>query len=230
VRGIASLYMLKQLMIDVAGDENAKPCEYFDMIAGTSTGGSVLSVSASAFGVLIFISIRLIAIMLGRLRMAVPKCIEAYNVLSKEIFGDGENNELAAPIEGAWYDEKTFEKAVGEFLASSLCEPGFDKNSFLANPDPDACKVYVQNIPDLRLELMTGTRFVLTCEASNINDQLAAHLRTYNNPNVSNSNSDTTIVAAARATSAAPSYFHQKEIHGKMFIDGGLAANNPISL
>ena len=230
MRGIASLHMLKQLMIDVAGDEHAKPCEYFDMIAGTSTGGSVLFVSASVFGVLIFISIRLIAIMLGRLCMTVPQCIKAYNVLSKEIFGDGENYTLTAPIKGAWYDEKTFEEAIEGFLSSSLCEPGFDKNTLLANPDPNACKVYVQNIPDLMLELMTGTRFVLSCDASKINNQLAVHLRTYNNPNISNSNSDTTIVTAARATAAAPAYFRQKELHGQMFIDGGLTANNPISL
>ena len=29
--------------------------------------------------------------MLGRLRMSVPKCIEQYSILSKEIFGDRKN-------------------------------------------------------------------------------------------------------------------------------------------
>jgi patatin-like phospholipase/acyl hydrolase len=54
VRGLSSLLILQRLMQEVQhlnGDsEPPLPCEYFDLICGTSTGG-------------------LIAIMLGRLRM-----------------------------------------------------------------------------------------------------------------------------------------------------------------
>ena len=39
VRGISSLHVLKAVMSKIAGDPDAKPCDYFDMIAGTSTGG-----------------------------------------------------------------------------------------------------------------------------------------------------------------------------------------------
>ena len=62
VRGLSSLIILKRIMYvlgtKVKSDENQplRPCEYFDMIAGTSTGG-------------------LIAIMLGTLRMNVDECI-----------------------------------------------------------------------------------------------------------------------------------------------------------
>lgn len=45
-----------------------KPCEVFDMIGGTSTGG-------------------LIAIMLGRLQMTVEQAIGEYDNLSKVVFG-----------------------------------------------------------------------------------------------------------------------------------------------
>jgi patatin-like phospholipase/acyl hydrolase len=36
VRGLSSLYILKQLMETI---DSPKPCEFFDMIGGTSTGG-----------------------------------------------------------------------------------------------------------------------------------------------------------------------------------------------
>ncbi|KAG8917338.1 hypothetical protein FRC01_002514 [Tulasnella sp. 417] len=39
VRGIISLIILEQIMREVA--PNAKPCEWFDLIGGTSTGGYV---------------------------------------------------------------------------------------------------------------------------------------------------------------------------------------------
>jgi patatin-like phospholipase/acyl hydrolase len=44
-----------------------KPCDYFDLIGGTSTGG-------------------LIAIMLGRLKMDIDDCITAYLQISQDVF------------------------------------------------------------------------------------------------------------------------------------------------
>ncbi|KAG7289880.1 hypothetical protein NEMBOFW57_006257 [Staphylotrichum longicolle] len=63
IRGLSSLMILRRLMAAVDPDAPPKPCDYFDMIGGTSTGG-------------------LIAIMLGRLQMTIDECINAYTSLS----------------------------------------------------------------------------------------------------------------------------------------------------
>ena len=39
VRGLSALMILRQLMEAVNPDLPPKPCDYFDMIGGTSTGG-----------------------------------------------------------------------------------------------------------------------------------------------------------------------------------------------
>jgi patatin-like phospholipase/acyl hydrolase len=39
IRGLSSLYILKRLMEAVDRDKPPKPCDCFDMIGGTSTGG-----------------------------------------------------------------------------------------------------------------------------------------------------------------------------------------------
>ncbi|KAN0076234.1 Acyl transferase/acyl hydrolase/lysophospholipase [Elaphomyces granulatus] len=81
IRGLSSLYILRRIMkrIKELDDRDAQenrieggqqlplPCNYFDLILGTSTGG-------------------LIAIMLGRLRMNVEDCLKQYWILSNSIF------------------------------------------------------------------------------------------------------------------------------------------------
>lgn len=39
VRGLSSLYILQKLMETINPEHPPKPCEYFDIIGGTSTGG-----------------------------------------------------------------------------------------------------------------------------------------------------------------------------------------------
>jgi len=42
VRDLSTLQILKQLMDTINPESPPKPCDYFDIIGGTSTGGSVL--------------------------------------------------------------------------------------------------------------------------------------------------------------------------------------------
>jgi patatin-like phospholipase/acyl hydrolase len=39
VRGLSSLYILQRIMNAIDPDNPPKPCDYFDVIGGTSTGG-----------------------------------------------------------------------------------------------------------------------------------------------------------------------------------------------
>jgi patatin-like phospholipase/acyl hydrolase len=74
--------------------------------------------------------------------------------------------------------------------------------------------------------------FVLAARAQNVSNEQAVHLRTYKNQNADNFGRESVVKIweAARATSAAPSYFLQQKVGGEKFVDGGLSANNPILL
>jgi patatin-like phospholipase/acyl hydrolase len=67
VRGLSSLQILQRIMECIDPNDPPKPCDFFDMICGTSTGG-------------------LIAIMLGRLKLSVSDCILEYKKLSASVF------------------------------------------------------------------------------------------------------------------------------------------------
>ncbi|KAJ8110835.1 hypothetical protein OPT61_g6416 [Boeremia exigua] len=79
VRGLSSLMVLRDLMQSIAREEKRlgrrsqgdheplRPCDYFDLIGGTSTGG-------------------IIAILLSRLRLNCEQCIDIYLKLAEQIF------------------------------------------------------------------------------------------------------------------------------------------------
>jgi patatin-like phospholipase/acyl hydrolase len=49
VRGLSALQILKHLMEQIDYDNPPKPCNIFDMIAGTSTGGCVIKQNISVW-------------------------------------------------------------------------------------------------------------------------------------------------------------------------------------
>ncbi|PPQ82479.1 hypothetical protein CVT24_002371 [Panaeolus cyanescens] len=112
VRGVSELCILKKLMAKIAkekGTKDIRPCEYFDMIAGTSTGG-------------------LIALMLGRLRMTIEECEKAYDDISQKVFGKTRKlnmmNETLAYLGTTYmYEEKPLEDAVKTMVNKVLGDP-----------------------------------------------------------------------------------------------------------
>lgn len=118
VRGIGTLYILKHIMA-ISGAEGSKPCDYFDMIAGTSTGG-------------------LIAIMLGRLQMSIDECIQAYSDLSSKIFHNN-RGPLAVAAGKSRYSPRVFETVIKEFIRDRT---GDSDSLMMMETDP-TCKVFV---------------------------------------------------------------------------------------
>ncbi|KJZ69359.1 hypothetical protein HIM_11241 [Hirsutella minnesotensis 3608] len=120
VRGLSSLMILQNLMSTIDPDAPPKPCDYFDMIAGTSTGG-------------------LIAIMLGRLRMTVDECIVAYTSLSNKVFEKKSHRiKINGQLQGR-FDAAALEREVKQTLADN----GHSKDALLKDSSDGACKVLV---------------------------------------------------------------------------------------
>jgi len=112
VKGLFSIIVLEHLMEGVRqidaphATDPLKPCDYFDLIGGTSTGG-------------------LLAVMLGRLRMDVRDCEQAYRELSSKIFKKtiwtfpGKMS-LDALWGKPWYSGENLEAAIKTILSRRI--------------------------------------------------------------------------------------------------------------
>ncbi|KAH6981463.1 hypothetical protein EDB80DRAFT_899547 [Ilyonectria destructans] len=120
VRGLSSLMILQNLMSTIDPDSPPKPCDYFDMIGGTSTGG-------------------LIVIMLGRLRMTIDECITAYTSLSNKVF---EKKSHRVKINGQ-LQGRFDTMALGQAVKQILVDNGHGEDELLQDPSKTACKIFV---------------------------------------------------------------------------------------
>ncbi|KAK6003120.1 hypothetical protein QM012_000965 [Aureobasidium pullulans] len=188
VRGLSSLMLLKAVMDRIS--PNKKPCEIFDMIGGTSTGG-------------------LIAIMLGRLEMTVDECIQKYQDFMTKVFTISWLKRKASDwhIGGDKYDAKILESCIKEVVKDRLG----DENAMLLDDREGACKV-----------------FVTAVRKDAVDNRAPVLLRSYKNPLELSEQAGIEVWRAARATSAAPTYFDSVPTGDIELVDGGLGANNPL--
>lgn len=193
VRGFSSLLILDHVMKtlgDILG-ARLEPWQEFDMVAGTSTGG-------------------LIAIMLGRLRMSVAECIEAYKDLSRNIFTP---THQMVNVAGKMVD---FLKSKGKFRSEPLegCvkqilrEQELSESALVKDDGLDPPKMFV-------------------CAVEGINSD-AVVIRSYKSKDYDDLYGVCEIWEAACATSAASTFFEPIKIGDRMYVDGALKQNNPI--
>lgn len=118
VRGLSSLLILQRIMEFINPDDPPRPCDYFDMICGTSTGG-------------------LIALMLGRLKMDVAECIVEYQKLSANVFTKCHHRiNLKGNLQGR-FDHKALEVGIKDLLRRR----GLDEDELLKEPNGNSrCK------------------------------------------------------------------------------------------
>ncbi|OIW22746.1 hypothetical protein CONLIGDRAFT_687165 [Coniochaeta ligniaria NRRL 30616] len=189
VRGLSSLLVLKQIMEAFDPQNPPKPCDYFDMIGGTSTGG-------------------LIAIMLGRLRLTVDECIQAYSELAPEAFAKVHHRiKLRNGDTQGRFNHVALEKGIKSLLQRYQMDP----ESLLKESAIDSsCKVFI-----CATSQKVGRPVVFS---------------TYRNGRRGNDSLDKVrIWEAARATSAATTFFDPITIDGETFVDGAAGANNPVN-
>jgi patatin-like phospholipase/acyl hydrolase len=172
VRGLSSLLILRKIMtqlrlkLSLDDDAQLHPCDFFDLICGTSTGG-------------------LIALMLGRLRMTVDDCIDAYVDLSREIFGKRNSFALLRRLGGwAQYSAHLLEEKMKNIIKSKLGDADAKMKDPLRNR---CCRTFVAAI------------------AQDCADAPPIKFRTYSTNEFLADNC--TIWQAARATSAATTFF-----------------------
>ncbi|KAK9258491.1 acyl transferase/acyl hydrolase/lysophospholipase [Lipomyces tetrasporus] len=205
VRGLSELLILKRLMHRIQpqtkSQKLAKPCDFFDVICGTSTGG-------------------LIALMLGRLEMDIDECIQAYIKLSKEIFPKEEPvkwwwwwwrwwSTVAKYFNAyrgkSWFSAEALERCLKETIKEKLGESEVDQE-FLTESNSSKVSVCVTRVANRSQTMIRGY------------------------PSKMEPPVKCTIWEAARATSAAPLYFDPISIGslGSIYADGGMGNNNPV--
>ncbi|KAL8831591.1 MAG: hypothetical protein Q9170_005232 [Blastenia crenularia] len=192
IRGVSMLLVLDEIMRRVQYDKGLthlpRPCEYFNLIGGTSTGG-------------------LIALLLGRLQMTTKDALRTYNKLAEAVFCKA--NRKSSFKDGS-FKATTLEKEVQNLVATK--ELG--ESMLYESDDTGLAKTFVCAVP-----------------AANL-----AHPRLFRSYSVrENASTNCKIWEAARATTAAPTFFKRITIVDdggaqEDFLDGGLGFNNPARL
>jgi hypothetical protein len=129
VRGFSMLIILQELMhrtfVEIEGrapkrHEIPKPCDHFDLIAGTGTGG-------------------LIAIMLGRLRLDLDTCKDVYVRMTRRVF-ETDKTFAGIPFKSTMFKASKLEEVIKECVKEHTIFED-EGNDTLANATPMSADV-----------------------------------------------------------------------------------------
>ncbi|KAG9494769.1 hypothetical protein J7337_013908 [Fusarium musae] len=182
-------------------DQVPKPCEWFDLIGGTSTGG-------------------IIAIMLGKLGMTVDECIRAYKKVAQQAFTPKSRPGLPGSPSGA-FSAKQLEAAIKQTVKEYCIDPACVQQRKEKQATAETCP---HGEMQFRGDSRTKT-VVLAITKDNVNT-LPTLFKTYD---TSAPLDGCTVWQVARATSAATTFFKPIQVGRDQinFIDAGFGYNNP---
>ncbi|KAM5487047.1 putative glycine hydroxymethyltransferase [Microsporum audouinii] len=257
VRGYSMLIILQELMyrtyVECEGkaprrDQIPKPCEHFDLIAGTGTGG-------------------LIALMLGRLRMDIETCKEVYIRMTRRVF-ETDKTIAGIPYRTTLFKASRLEDAIRQCVRDhTVDEEEGNDGTTAASVNPFMRSGYVGSTATLqrrlsRSSISTTTTSVPTSPVSNRGPALghvwgdpnaklydnrenrtktavtavykgtpkngsSVLLRSYDSRREPPPEFNCTIWQAGRATSATGLAFKPIQIGQHIFLDEGVGKYNP---
>ncbi|KAI5364229.1 putative patatin-like phospholipase domain, Acyl transferase/acyl hydrolase/lysophospholipase [Septoria linicola] len=140
IRGYSMLIILQELMhrtfVEIEGraparHEIPKPCDHFDLIVGTGTGG-------------------LIAIMLGRLRLDLDTCKDVYVRMTRKVF-QTDKTVFGLPWKGTMFKASMLEEAIRETVRDHTIfeDEGNDSLANAAPMTPTSMRSHNSNIPPI---------------------------------------------------------------------------------
>ncbi|KAH9888239.1 FabD/lysophospholipase-like protein [Xylariomycetidae sp. FL2044] len=213
IRGISELRILDKIMRRVQKEENLsqlpRPCDYFHLMAGTSTGG-------------------LVAILLSRFKMTTTEAIEAYYDFSKQIFAKTERFPHM-------YDEKILVKIIRDMISKHEVGDYMREKERSTQCRAFVCTQLARNqgeVVRFRTYESKAKRF-----PEKLDKGIALSSPTKPSSEVQPDESwatrdDIQIWEACRATTAAPGYFVPMEIRRgdevRTYVDGAMGCNNPV--
>ncbi|SPN97063.1 uncharacterized protein DNG_00579 [Cephalotrichum gorgonifer] len=206
VRGISEAVILHEIMTRIQKELALpclpRPCDYFHLIGGTSTGGHVCCIFICLGGNVNSANVTssLIAIMLGRLRMTTREVIDEYEAISETIFRR-KNRRFDRT-----YKEDKLVEAINKVAGSRT------ENLAMAEPEDDTRK---------------GRSFVVSVRKE-IDENIPFLFRSYK---CQGQTTKCQLWEAARATTAAPGFFTTARVkmgnEYQTFVDGAVKWNNP---
>lgn len=203
MRGVFAPLFLRALQNHLPPDVDVR--ELLDLVGGTSTGG-------------------IAALMFARMGLPLEKVVDAYMEMPKKLFGGRRAKSLWWLFTNSQHSTKRQRKIYARVIKAAL---GDADAPLKPSPDVESSarlQVPVFTVAVDAADLSRPTVF------SSYTPTFDDRCRSADSLPTSELQDGASIVTAALATSAAPTYFHPTVHAGRAYIDGGVGFNNPAEL